>query len=47
MIAIITEKPSVAYDIANVLGVTKKKDGYIEGNGYMITWAYGHLVVRP
>ncbi len=44
MIAIITEKPSVARDIANILNVTQKKDGYIEGNGYMITWAYGHLV---
>lgn len=44
MIAIITEKPGVAQDIARVLGVTQKKDGYIQGNGYMLTWAYGHLV---
>lgn len=44
MIAILTEKPSVGRDIARVLGVTNKKDGYLEGNGYMITWAYGHLV---
>lgn len=44
MIAIIAEKPSVARDIARVLEVTEKKEGYIQGNGYMITWAYGHLV---
>ncbi|MDH6309462.1 DNA topoisomerase-3 [Dysgonomonas sp. PFB1-18] len=44
MIAIITEKPSVGQDIARVLNITKKKNGYIEGNGYMVTWAYGHLV---
>lgn len=44
MIAIITEKPGVAQDIARVLGITQKKDGYIQGNGYMVTWAYGHLV---
>lgn len=44
MIAIIAEKPSVARDIARVLEVKEKKDGYIQGNGYMVTWAYGHLV---
>lgn len=44
MIAIITEKPSVGQDIARVLNVTEKKNGYMQGNGYMITWAYGHLV---
>lgn len=44
MIAIIAEKPSVAQDIARVLGADKKKQGYMEGNGYMVTWAYGHLV---
>ena len=43
MIAIIAEKPSVARDIARVLGVNGKKDGYMEGNGYLITWAFGHL----
>ena len=43
MIAIIAEKPSVARDIARVLGVKDKKDGYLEGNGYMVTWAFGHL----
>lgn len=44
MIAIIAEKPSVAKDIARVLEVKDKRDGYIQGNGYMVTWAYGHLV---
>ncbi|MDA1353604.1 MAG: DNA topoisomerase 3 [bacterium] len=41
---IITEKPSVAGDIAKVLKVTSKRDGYYEGNGYQITWAFGHLL---
>ncbi len=41
---IITEKPSVAKDIAKVLKVTTQKDGYFEGNGYVVTWAFGHLV---
>lgn len=44
MIAIITEKPSVGQDIARVLNITEKKDGYMQGNGYMLTWAFGHLV---
>jgi len=44
MIAILAEKPSVGQDIARVLGVSDKKYGYIEGNGYIITWAFGHLV---
>lgn len=44
MTAIIAEKPSVARDIARVLGVDGKQDGYIEGNGYMVTWSFGHLV---
>ena len=43
-IAIIAEKPSVARDIARMVGATEKKDGYIQGNGYMVTWAFGHLV---
>ena len=43
-ILVITEKPSVAVDIAKVLDVKTKKDGYIEGNGYIISWAVGHLV---
>lgn len=44
MKVIIAEKPSVARDIAAVLGATSKKEGYIEGNGYAVTWAFGHLV---
>lgn len=44
MIAIIAEKPSVGMDIARVVGATGKKDGYCTGNGYMVTWALGHLV---
>lgn len=38
------EKPSVAKDIAEVIGATTKKNGYFEGNGYRVTWAVGHLV---
>jgi DNA topoisomerase-3 len=45
MIAIIAEKSSVAKDIARVLGVRKNMDGYMEGSGYLITWAFGHLAV--
>lgn len=44
MKAIIAEKPSVGMDIARVVGATDKKDGYNTGNGYMVTWALGHLV---
>ena len=44
MIAIIAEKPSVAREIAHIVGATDKQDGYIQGSGYMVTWAYGHLV---
>lgn len=43
MIVCIAEKPSVARDIANVLGAHEMKDGYIEGNGYQVTWTFGHL----
>lgn len=43
MIVCIAEKPSVARDIADVLGARDKKDGYIEGNGYQVTWTFGHL----
>lgn len=39
----IAEKPSVAREIAAVLGATKRYDGYLEGNGYQVTWTYGHL----
>ena len=44
MKVILAEKPSVAREIASVLNATSKKDGYIEGNGYAVTWAFGHLV---
>ncbi|MCQ2359895.1 MAG: DNA topoisomerase 3 [Paludibacteraceae bacterium] len=43
MIVCIAEKPSVAREIAAVLGATQKRDGYMEGNGYQVTWTYGHL----
>lgn len=43
MIVCIAEKPSVARDIADVLGARNKKDGFIEGNGYQVTWTFGHL----
>ena len=41
---VIAEKPSVALSIANVLGVNDKKDGYVEGNGYKVSWCVGHLI---
>lgn len=44
MIAIIAEKPSVGREIARIAGATEAKDGYMEGNGYSVTWALGHLV---
>ena len=43
MIVCIAEKPSVAKDIAKVLGATQSHDGYMEGNGYQVTWTFGHL----
>ena len=43
MIVCIAEKPSVAREIANILGAKQSHDGYIEGNGYQVTWTYGHL----
>ena len=43
MIVCIAEKPSVAKDIANVLGATSQRDGYLERNGYQVTWTFGHL----
>ncbi len=43
MIVCIAEKPSVAKDIAKVLGATTAHDGYLEGNGYRVTWTFGHL----
>lgn len=44
MKAIIAEKPSVAYELARIVGATEKKDGYCEGSGFLVTWAFGHLV---
>ena len=44
MKAIIAEKPSVAREIAGLVGASDKKDGYLMGNGYLVTWAFGHLV---
>ncbi|GAB3422104.1 type IA DNA topoisomerase [Niabella aquatica] len=41
---IIAEKPSVAREIAGLLGASEKKDGYLTGNGYFVTWAFGHLI---
>ena len=41
---IIAEKPSVARSIAGVIGADKKQDGYMEGNGYLVSWCIGHLV---
>src|ERR1700691_3777474 len=43
-IAVLAEKPSVARDIARVLGADKRGTGYLQGNGYVVTWAIGHLV---
>lgn len=44
MKTIIAEKPSVAREIAGLVGASDKKDGYLTGNGYFVTWAFGHLV---
>ena len=43
MIVCVAEKPSVAREIAGVLGATTKRQGYLEGNGYQVTWTFGHL----
>lgn len=43
MILCITEKPSVGSDIAKILGATTRRDGYFEGNGYCVSWTFGHL----
>ena len=43
MVVCIAEKPSVAREIANVLGATRRLDGYMEGNGYQVTWTFGHF----
>ena len=47
MKTIIAEKPSVAREIARIVGATKREDGYFLGSGYAVTWAYGHLVQLP
>ena len=41
---IISEKPSVAKNIADALNIKNRKDGYFEGNDYIVTWAFGHLL---
>jgi len=41
---VIAEKPSVAQSIARVIGATGRKNGYLEGNGYLVSWCVGHLV---
>ena len=41
---IVAEKPSVAMAYAKVLGATNRQDGYLEGNGYLVSWCVGHLV---
>ena len=43
MIVCIAEKPSVAKDIARIIGANQSKDGYMEGNGFQVTWTFGHL----
>ncbi|MCR5158486.1 MAG: DNA topoisomerase 3 [Prevotella sp.] len=43
MVVCIAEKPSVAGDIARIIGATARRDGYYEGNGYQVTWTFGHL----
>ena len=44
MKTIIAEKPSVAREIARIVGATKREEGYVEGSGYAVTWAFGHLI---
>ena len=43
-ICIIAEKPSVARDIARIVEANNRQDGFLEGNGYVVTWAVGHLI---
>ena len=43
MILCVAEKPSAGRDIAKVLGANIRRDGYMEGNGYWVTWTFGHL----
>ena len=44
MKTIIAEKPSVARELARIVGATKREEGYFQGGGYAVTWAFGHLV---
>ena len=44
LILVVAEKPSVAMSYAKVLGATNRQDGYLEGNGYLVSWCIGHLV---
>ena len=44
-ICIIAEKPSVAREIARIVGATERAESYLKGNGYYVTWAFGHLVM--
>ena len=44
LILVVAEKPSVAMSYAKVLGATRRQDGYLEGNGYLVSWCIGHLV---
>jgi DNA topoisomerase-3 len=46
-VAVLAEKPSVARDVARTLGATQSGQGYLHGNGYVVTWAIGHLVALP
>ena len=41
---VVAEKPSVAQSLARVIGAAKRQDGYLEGNGYLVSWCVGHLV---
>ena len=45
MKVVIAEKPSVAMDLAKVLGATQRNDGYVAGNGYAVTWTLGRLAI--
>ncbi len=47
MIVVLAEKPAVGREIAKILGANRKGEGYLEGSGYIVTWAYGHLVELP
>ena len=44
MKVVLAEKPSVAQSIARIVGATHKKDGFFEGNGWQVTYAFGHLI---